>query len=315
MNRFCLTLFLIFIGHLMNAQTREKGPWWPHEKWGPEDETGASNWITPETMLKALQIVKEGKVYELGHVYEKGMPLVGERSYNMYIPSWPTYGPFDEVIYMDDFVTTEIGQVGTQYDGPGHVGKLVRMEDGSTKEVFYNGFNTDDIKGPYGLKKLGIENVKPIVARGILVDLAAYKNLDQLEAGYMVTMDDVRSTLKAQEIKEESIEPGDVLLFNFGWWQKWPDLSVLENTPYLSKEVVEWIRDKNPSMVGSDCNLDGGNIPYVHTILTLENGIGNLESMKFDKITEDKVYNFLFIFTPLRFKGGTGSPGRPIAIY
>lgn len=74
-------------------QTKEKGPWWPHPIWGAGDQAGASNWITPEKILKAMRLVKTGKTYELGRVYERGMPLLNKRSYAMSIVGWPTYGP------------------------------------------------------------------------------------------------------------------------------------------------------------------------------------------------------------------------------
>jgi hypothetical protein len=60
------------------AQTREKGPWWPHPIWGPKDEAGATNWITPEKILEATKLVRTGKVYELGHVYEASMPQLDQ---------------------------------------------------------------------------------------------------------------------------------------------------------------------------------------------------------------------------------------------
>ena len=61
------------------AQTKEKGPWWPHPIWGANDQAGGSNWITPEKILRAVSLVKTGKVYELGHLYERGMPLSGTK--------------------------------------------------------------------------------------------------------------------------------------------------------------------------------------------------------------------------------------------
>ena len=80
--------FGIFLIILINAlssigQTREQGPWWPSPLWGPKDEAGASNWITADKILKALKYAKEGKVYELGHPYERVMPFVGTRSFKL----------------------------------------------------------------------------------------------------------------------------------------------------------------------------------------------------------------------------------------
>src|SRR3954468_11814274 len=65
------------IGTSAQAQTREKGEWWPNAQWGVGDQAGASNWITPEKVLAATALVKTGRVIELGHLYERGMPLNG----------------------------------------------------------------------------------------------------------------------------------------------------------------------------------------------------------------------------------------------
>jgi kynurenine formamidase len=299
------------------AQTKEKGPWWPHPIWGVNDQSGGSNWITSEKIVKALTLVKAGKVYELGHLYERGMPLIGNRSYNIFIPSFPTYdeGKADELVFNDEYIAAEIGQVGTQFDGPGHVGKRVKMADGTTTEVFYNGYTTEQMKAPYGLRKLGIENVKPIITRGILIDIAGYKGVNTLPEGYAITLEDVRNALTKEGLKESDIEPGDALLFNLGWWRIWPDPKTTAGNPaYLGDEVIEWIIARKPSMVGSDSNLDSP-VHKVHSEITLKNGIFNLELMDFSSFHNEKIYKFLFIFTPLRLKGATGSPGRPIAIY
>ena len=297
------------------AQTRTQGPWWPNALWGANDQSGGSNWITPEKILKAIALVKTGKTAELGHIYERGMPLNGQRSYNIFIPSFPTYAPTgkDKIVFNDEYVTAEIGQVGTQFDGPGHVGRLLKMADSTERPVFYNGFSTEEMKSPYGLLKLGIENVKPIITRGILIDLAAYKGVNTLPEGYQITVADVKNALAKQGMKESDIEPGDALLFNLGWWRIWPAKKTVDGQPaYASRELINWIISMKPCMIGSDSNFDGPEAA-VHSEITMKNGIFNLELMNFENI--EKVYKFLFVFTPLRLKGATGSPGRPLAIY
>ena len=124
---------LLGVCSVAGAQTREKGPWWPNARWGAGDQAGASNWITPEKVLAATSLVKTGKVVELGYVYERGMPLIGNRSYNIFIPSFPTSGPFNgnNIVFNDEYVAAEIGQVGTQFDGPGHVGQKMKLADGT----------------------------------------------------------------------------------------------------------------------------------------------------------------------------------------
>lgn len=315
--RLLVTILLAFFVFSSLAQTREKGPWWPHPIWGANDQAGGSNWITPEKILSAVSLVKTGKVFELGHVYERGMPLSGNRSYNIFIPSFPTYAPTgkDRIVFNDEFVAAEIGQVGTQFDGPGHVGKELKMADGSTTEVFYNGAPADELRSPYGLLRLGVENVKPIITRGILIDLAGYKGVDILPEGYEITVADVRNALAKEGLKESDIQPGDALLFNLGWWRHWPNpKSVQASAAHASAEVIEWIIARKPSMIGSDAHLDGPDF-MVHGEVTMKNGIFNLEFMNFGTLQNEKVYRFLFVFTPLRLKGATGSPGRPIAIF
>jgi kynurenine formamidase len=104
-------------------------------------------------------------------------------------------------------------------------------------------------------------------------------------------------------------------LFNLGWWRIWPDNKTVSGSPaFLSNEVIDWIIGQKPSMVGSDANLDGPEA-LVHTELVMKNGIFNMELMDFSGMQNEKNYKFLFVFTPLRLKGATGSPGRPLAIF
>lgn len=299
------------------TQSNAVKPWWPHAQWGAGDQAGASNWITPEKILQAMSLVKTGKTYEMGQVYEQSMPLSGNRTYKLIIPSFPTHGPIgpEKVVFNDEYVSGEIGQVGTQFDGLGHVGMVMKQADGSTTEVFYNGFTKEEMRSPYGLQKLGIEHLKPIVTRGLMIDLAGFKKKNTVEDGFELTLADVKAALAHQGIAESWIEPGDAILFNFGWWRNWPNPGVMNETkrPKINKEVVQWLIDHKPSMVGSDAILDGA-VFNVHTELTMKQGVFNLEWMTFEHMSEDKAYQFLFIFTPVRFKGATGSPGRPLGI-
>ncbi len=321
---FWLAAVVMIFVHQHSAQTIEKGPWWPHPKWGAGDQAGGSNWITPEKILEALQMVQNGKVYELGQVYEPGMPLVGDRVYSMRSPASPTGGPFgsNQVIYNDDFLSTEIGQVGTQFDGPGHIGTRIQFDDGTTRDVYYNGYTGDQMYSPYGLRELGIEHIKPIITRGILIDIAGYKQVNNLPEKYEVTLNDVRGALKRQGLTESDIKNGDAIFFRYGWSVFWDNPEQYNKpAPGIGMEVGHWIVERNAAMVGSDqSGLEVGessvpnNFIPVHQLLITQNGIWNLENLNFDQLIEDQVYQFLFIFTPVRFKGATGSPGRPIAI-
>jgi kynurenine formamidase len=318
-----LILLLLITNIGLWAQTREKGPWWPHPLWGAGDQAGSSNWITSEKVLQALKVVEQGKIYEIGQVYEAGMPLIGQRTYSLRSPGSPTGGPMgkNNVIYNDEFLVTEIGQVGTQFDGPGHIGTRVDFEDGSSHDVYYNGFTGEDMYSPYGLKKLGIENIKPIITKGVLIDIPAMKEVDCLDSGYEVTLEDVRQALEKQGMKEQDIQQGDAIFFRYGWSKYWSEPEKYNQpAPGIGLEVAEWVVTKQVAMVGSDqsgLEVSRPNselaIP-VHHLLITQNGIWNLENLDFSELAQDQAYQFLFIFTPVRFKGATGSPGRPIAI-
>ena len=153
------------------------------------------------------------------------------------------------------------------------------------------------------------------MTRGLLVDIAAYKGLDQLAEAYEVTLADVRGALKGQGQSEDDLQPGDALLFRYGWESRWKDESMdLLNAPGIGLEVGRWIVERKLSLVGGDVgpevfpNPDPDLYAPIHQELVTKNGIFLLESMALDELASDRVYEFLFIFTPLRIKGATGSP-------
>ena len=302
------------------AQDNDDEPWWPHAIWGPDDQAGASNWITPEKVMEAISLVKTGTIYELGHVYHRTMPLQESlgRSYEIFMP-YRSVGAFGDhgLVFNEEFIATQLVQIGTQFDGPGHVGKRVRTGLGTSEDVFYNGVTSTEMQSPNGLVKLGVENVKPYITRGILIDVAGSKGVEMLPEGYTVSLDDVRAALEMQGMAEDDIRRGDAILFNYGWWRIWSDAALFDqkwqNRPGIGREVALWVVDRRASMVGSDIATDDPSAE-VHHELALKNGIFNLENMNFESVLVDEVYEFMFVFTPLRLKGATGSPARPLAI-
>jgi len=326
-----LALLLLF-PLLITAQTRKEGPWWPHPQWGAEDQAGASNWITPEKVLRAARLVTTGKMYELGHVYERGMPLYGDRTFSLVIPAPfpPSRGQNTPTWFMDYF-SGEFGQLGTQFDALGHAGMKMKMADGSEKAVFYNGFTREEINSPGGMRALGVEKARPFFTRGILLDIAGAKEVAALESRYEVTLADVRAALARQKMSEESIEPGDAILLNYGWARNWGNPSLYNDSrigvgqnngsPGIGLEVARWIAARKASLAGADSccvEVDPNPDPKldhpVHQELLMRNGIYILENLDLRSLAAERIYEFLFIFTPTPFKGASGSPGRPLAI-
>jgi hypothetical protein len=311
---------------ISEAQAQTKGggaadKWWP-SRWGAQDEAGASNLITPEKVLDAARWIREGKIYRIGRVYEAGMPMFGARIFALRIPGGPTGGPFGEnkLVYNDEFLTTEVGQAGTQFDGLGHIG-IQQGKDGDKSEMrFYNGFTAQEINGAYGLNKLGVEKAKPFFTRAFLADVAALKTWD---VGQEVRLADVRAAFEKQGIKEADIKAGDAVFFNTGWGALWMKNNDRYNSgePGIGLEVARWVVDKQLALVGADTwgtevvpNPDKRLAFPVHGELITKNGIFNHENLSFDELIKDKKYQFVYIFSPMPIKGATGSAGGPIAV-
>jgi len=298
------------------SQTPTGPEWWPAE-WGPDDERGAANRLTPAKVLEAASLIERGDVYELGRDYEVGMPLFGNRHFSLTIPGLPTGGPMgtNQIVYNDELISGEIGQVGTQFDGLGHVGTQVGDES-----VFYNGFNLSEFGGTYGLERLGVEKAGAFFTRGVLLDVARYKDVERLDPTYVITIDDIEGTLALEGVE---IREGDAVLFHTGHGQLW----MVDNDTFSASHpgpgitAIKWLAEKKIVMTGSDTSgteaVPGENPdrPFEgHQWLLNRHGIYNIENLDLSALAEDQVYEFAFVFAPLKLKGATGSPGNPIAV-
>ena len=279
--------------------------------WGADDQRGAANRITPQKVLEAKGLITRGTVYQLGRVYESTMPLFGTRHFSLKIPQ--TFGPMgsNRLEFHDELVSAEIGQVGTQFDGLGHIG---------VGDVFYNGNNRADFAKPDGFTKLGIENVGALVTRGVLVDVAAYKGVARLEGGYEVTLADLRGALEKQRTEVRS---GDVVILHTGWGSLWKVDNAAFNAkaPGIGLEAGQYLVEREVVLIGADTwSMEVVPNPNpdlqfpVHQLLIPRNGIYIFENLLTEELARDRVYEFAFFFAPLKLKGATGSPANPLAI-
>ena len=176
-------------------------------EWGADDQMGAANRITPASIKKASRLIKTGKTYSLGITIDSDMPAFAPRTLSLTVvqPNQQEANrPMGEMTYNDDIFTGWLG-IGSQIDGLGHAGH---------KGIYYNCNDAKDFASVSGLTKLGIENVPPIVARGIVLDMAGHYGVSHLEAGQYFTVDDVKAVAKKQGTP---IREGDVVLFHTGW--------------------------------------------------------------------------------------------------
>ena len=301
--------------------------WWPNKLWGAGDEAGSTNWYKkPEVVQRALAEAKTGKTYKLGRPYTATMPTFGERKFVLRIPGSPTGGPFgaNGLVYHDEFVATEIGQIGTQFDGLGHIGVAINGPADKNEIRYYNGVTQLEIESSTGLRKNGVEKLNPIAARGILIDVAAAKGVANLEAGYEIKMADVRDALAKQGMADFAFMPGDGVFFRTGWGVHWAKDNAKFNSgaPGIGMEVAKWLSDTVQAGVwGGDTwatevvpNPDAACAFCVHAHLLTRHGIVNQENMDLDPLSVDKAYRFLYLYSPVPVAGGTGSIGAPMAV-
>lgn len=313
---------------------------WAPSKWGVDDKIGAVNLTTPEIVLKAVGLVKRGKVATLGKIYAGDAPAFGTRGWRLTIPGLPTGGPFGKhkLVYNDEYLATEIGQIGTQFDGPGHIGTIT-----SKGMFFYNGrFLKDSKISAYGVGPLGVEHVaqKGFVCRGVLLDAVALRGgtlsipKGKGDPG-IITDEDIQAMVKRQGIAP--IGKGDCVFLHTGhgniWHPKdWDTFDAAEKAkrvasfnagePGFGISACNYLVERNIILTGADTwaveAVPGENatLPFeCHLQLQTRRGIWNLENLDLTQLVADKAYEFLFVWSPLKMKGATGSPGNPVALY
>ena len=280
-------------------------------KWGPADERGAANLLTAESVLNASRMIRSGEIVELGRVLSMDMPLFGTRRFDIHTKR--TGGPMgsNKRYTNEELVISEIGQVGTQFDMFSHQ---------SIDNSHYNCFATDEITTRNGFTKIGVDKIGAIYTRGVLVDVAAAKGVDMLDAGYEITPADLRDAIAKQGI---TLKRGDAVLIHTGWGRLWGVDNARYNAsgPGIGVAAAEWLAKQEPVLLGSDNvpvevlpNPDKSISLPVHQIALVVNGIFLLENLKLDELAAKKVYEFAFVVQPLKIKGGTGSTVAPIAI-
>ena len=289
---------------------------WAPTEWGADDKVGSANRTTPAMVLSASRLIKQGKVATLGKTYQQDMPMFGSRSWRLVIPGLPTGGPFGEqkAVGNDEFVTGEIGQVGTQFDGPGHIGVLT-----SKGHFFYNGrYLEDEDITSYGMGPLGVEHVAEVgfVCRGVLLDAVAYRG-GQLpipmsrssEDPGIVSAKDVEAMIDSYDAAEKQRRIAE---FNAGG----PGFGLSACEYLASRKIILWGGDTASSeAVGRDWGGENAQPFECHIKMMTRSGIWNLENLDLSQLVADKAYEFFFAWSPLKIKGGTGSPGNPVAVY
>jgi len=258
-----------------------------------------------------LDLVARARVYDLEHVRRVGDPI--------FPAHWPGYvytlhrrheAGLERRTSASGLIT-QAEHSGTHIDALCHQADGMRMFGGI--EV------TAEVQGPHGFTRLGIETVQPILRRGLLLDVAARRGApvplgEQVEAG------ELEATLKAQG---QEIREGDTVLVRTGNATRWEDGDAYLRGCGMARSAAEWLAGQRVFAVGADLvawDLPGFADPSLgttlpgHLVLLTRAGIHILENLFLEDLSRDRVREFLFICLPLKYKGGTGSPVRPVAV-
>jgi len=321
----CLALCAsVLEAQLPKGWTKGKGFGWI---WGPDDEIGALNAVAgPQWVLRALKEVREGRIYDLG------VP-VDRTSFK-----WPGHSPIEVISFRSpDGVKRgkdiaafaahprQLGfhscalfisdNVGTQIDSLGHI-------TAGKDNHWYNGFREQDYGGDFGLMKADADSIPPLVVRGLLIDVAAWKGVEALPANFAIGPKELQGALAAQGA---DVDPGDAVLIRTGtlryWGRSGADHARLaqHDSAGLTIEGARWlVEQKGAVFIGSDTTgLEWGGdatLP-VHEYLLVQQGVHIGELFYLEDLARDKAWRFTLIATTNRIRGATaGFALRPIAL-
>jgi kynurenine formamidase len=170
-----------------------------------------------------------------------------------------------------------------------------------------------------GFTQLGVDTIPPLFARGVLLDVAGALGVERLEDGHAVSLTELQRAAEGVELRS-----GDAVLVRLGSGALWADRAAYERAGGVSGEASAWLASRRPLLVGAD-NLawdvagsdrdpgTGTTLPG-HVHLLVRSGIYIVESLFLEELAADGVREFAFVCMPLKVRGGTGSPVRPVAL-
>jgi len=290
--------------------------------WGKDDVLGAGNLMTANSVKAALAAVESGKIIELSHDVAMGAPFISPIQTPYVMTLSRTSKNMEKFLRDKMGATNKIGfyleriemttHVSTHIDALGHVTIAAEL---------YNGLDREQAASDIGLNHNGIDKSPPFIARGILIDVAAYKGVENLEPGYAITAADLQGALKKQGT---TIPKGAIVFIHTGWGKNFTakPQHYAHTGPGIGIEASKWLASKNVVAIGADnmaLEVTPGEDPNVvfpvHQHLLVKQGIYIIENVKTDELAAQKRYQTTTIMLPTKFRGATGTPLRIIAMY
>jgi kynurenine formamidase len=292
--------------------------WWP-SPFGADDQHGMLNHVTAAKRRAALASVREGRLYDLGHVLDEHVPVFPGRAFHQTLVSTAHHANThanggihmgvgaNRVNWVTEVVSGTM-QLGTHLDG------LCHLQIGDRG---YNGWTVGDLCEPWGVNRLGAETVPQIVTRGLLVDAAAARGVERLAPGDVIGIADVERALG-----DLQIEPGDAVLFHTGWSAHWADADAyLAGEPGPGLALAEHLAARGVALTGCD-TWSYGPVPAedpdrpfeVPQRLNARHGVFVVENLATQALAADGVRAFALILTHPKLRGATGAWTSPIAL-
>jgi kynurenine formamidase len=276
-------------------------------RWGAEDERGTLNLITPDMIVAAARLVREGVVVGLGAIAGPDGPIapIRDRTWHT-VRYWvsPIAGVVEDVLTINS-------HAGTHIDALSHALHEGRM---------YNGFSASDHVASSGVTRNAVTSIGAIVARGVLLDVAAFRGVEHLEIGTVIFPDELDACAAAAGV---SIGTGDVCLVRTGWYRMLErDRALFDSgEPGLSYLAAEWFHERGLVAIGADNGAvdvlpgEDGVRPYgLHPRIINQQGGYLIEYLDLEELAARRAREFLFVAAPLRIAGAAGSPLNPVAI-
>ncbi len=292
--------------------------------WGPTDDIGRLNLMTDESRAAILSRVAGGTTYDLSVDYFIGMPswqAAGDPHYRMWMTHTPHGTVVDDPLRLGREMNERVSYTGAAVSMYTHMGTHIdALSHFGLHGRIWNGFQAGEQLGDRGWKVAHAASIPPIIARGVLLDVARAKGLDMLPAGYRITGADLRETAAWQGVE---VREGDVVLVRTGRMRLYDDAAAfMHNPPGLGMDAARYLVEERGAMVVGADNLsleafpsevEGDYVP-LHTYLLAEQGTPILELVFLDELAQDEVWEFAFIGGSLKLRGADAAPLRPLAM-
>lgn len=290
---------------------------------GSDDEIGMLNLIDAKSRQAVLESADAGKMFDLSVDYFVGMPswpFGGDPTFQMWMTHTPDGTVVDDVTgagIEENQLVTYSGDAFTMYTHCGtHIDTLNHF--GYHGEI-WNKKTTKEHLGSRHWTVNGADKHPPMLARGVLLDVAGTLGVDMLPESYGIGQADLEACLKHQGTE---LRAGDVVMVRTGRMRAWPDpMAYMVNGPGLNREGAEFLARAGAVTIGSDTvgfeqtpTADPENWQVVHTFLLAEAGVPMIEVGNFEELAQEKVHEFAFFGACIKLRGATGSPMRPVAL-